>query len=322
MADDSLPMEPAAAVAVAGPWRHRDVHANGMRFHVVEAGDGPLVLLVHGFPTYWWTWRQTIVALADAGYRAVAIDLRGYGGSDHPPRGYDAITLARDLAGIIRSLGEPGAVVVGHGTGGLIGWTTAALIPQVVHRLVAVSSPHPLRLRHALTHDRDQRAAMRYIFGFQRPLIPERQLTAHDAQRVDAFLHKWSGNNHWPSPDVSRHFRAAFRIPNTAHCALEFDRWALRSLPRPDGRRFANSLRRARVTAPVLQVHGAADTNILIGSALGSSEYVDAPYAWRAVDGVGHFPQEETPGAFNGTLLAWLESTPPWADEPTSQESD
>ncbi|MFD0888851.1 alpha/beta fold hydrolase, partial [Streptosporangium algeriense] len=80
-------------VRIEGPWTHRSVHAGGTRFHVVEAGEGPLVLLLHGFPQFWWTWRHQLVSLSAAGYRAVAVDLRGYGASDKPPRGYDLPTL-------------------------------------------------------------------------------------------------------------------------------------------------------------------------------------------------------------------------------------
>jgi len=85
---------PDAAVMISGPWTHRTVSANGTRFHVAEAGDGPLVLLLHGFPEFWWTWRHQLAGLPEAGFRAVAVDLRGYGGSDKPPRGYDLITAA------------------------------------------------------------------------------------------------------------------------------------------------------------------------------------------------------------------------------------
>src|SRR5882757_9614171 len=121
-------------VLAEGPWTHRQVSANGARFHVVEAGSGPLVLLLHGFPTFWWTWRRQLTVLADAGFRAVAMDLRGYGGSDKPPRGYDPFTLGGDVAGMIRSLGAPSATIVGHGWGGLLGWTVAALEPSVCAR--------------------------------------------------------------------------------------------------------------------------------------------------------------------------------------------
>ncbi|MFC7574096.1 alpha/beta fold hydrolase [Klenkia terrae] len=114
-----------------------------MRLHAAEAGEGPLVLLVHGYPQFWWAWRHQLVALAEAGYRAVAVDLRGYGGSDKPPRGYDLPTLSADVAAVVRALGEPDAVVVGHDWGGLVGWTMAALHPRTVRGLVVVSSAHP-----------------------------------------------------------------------------------------------------------------------------------------------------------------------------------
>src|ERR1700683_3790752 len=95
-----------AAIQIAGPWSHRSVSANGTRFHIAEAGDGPLVLLLHGFPEFWWTWRHQLEWLPAAGFRAVAVDLRGYGGSDKPPRGYDLVTAASDAARRIRPLGE------------------------------------------------------------------------------------------------------------------------------------------------------------------------------------------------------------------------
>ena len=95
-----------SAVLIDGPWTHRFVSANGSRFHVVEAGTGPLVLFLHGFPEFWWAWHQQLPRLADAGFRAVAVDLRGYGASDKPPRGYDGYTMAADVAGLIRALGE------------------------------------------------------------------------------------------------------------------------------------------------------------------------------------------------------------------------
>lgn len=307
--------EPQQAIDARGPWRHRDVSANGVRFHAVEAGAGPMVLLVHGFPTFWWTWRHLIPQLADAGFRPVAVDLRGYGGSDHPPRGYDAFTLARDLASIVRSLGEPEATLIGHGTGGLLAWATAALHPKVVTRLVAVSAPHPVRLRDAMLHDRAQRAAMGYTIGFQRPWIPEHQLVANDAARIEEFLRGWGNNPKWPDPDTAARYRAAFQVPNTAHCAIEFDRWAFRSLPRPDGRRYLREISAAKVGAPVLHLHGEFDRNTLPRSAEGSNAFVVGPYAWRWIANAGHFPQEEEPETFNGLVMDWLRASPPWSDQ-------
>src|SRR5215831_8137991 len=162
-----------ASVYLEGPWSHRSVSANGTRFHVAESGDGPLVLLLHGFPEFWWTWRRQLGTLSEAGFRAVAVDLRGYGGSDKPPRGYDLVTAASDAAGMIRSLGEANAVVVGHDWGGLVAWTMAAYFPKVVRRLAVVSAAHPLRMRATLLTDAARGGTgIGQTLGFQVPVLP------------------------------------------------------------------------------------------------------------------------------------------------------
>src|SRR5712675_1520427 len=163
-----------AVVQIGGPWHHRSVSANGTRFHVATAGDGPLVLLLHGFPEFWWTWRHQLTALQAAGYRAAAPDLRGYGDSDKPPRGYDLITAAADAAGLIRSLGEANAVVVGHDWGGLVAWTLAAYFPKAVRRLAVVSMAHPLRMRSSVVTDPlGQGRRSGYALASQLPIWPE-----------------------------------------------------------------------------------------------------------------------------------------------------
>lgn len=156
-------------VRIAGPWTHRDVSANGARFHIAELGQGPLVLLLHGFPEFWWAWRHQMTALAESGYRAVAMDLRGIGGSDRTPRGYDPTSLASDVATMIRSLGEPDAALVGHDWGGYLAWTTAVLRPTLVRRLAVSSMPHPREFRAALLNSPRRTRAMRWILRFQRP---------------------------------------------------------------------------------------------------------------------------------------------------------
>ncbi len=312
---------PEQAIAATGPWSHREIAANSARFHAVSAGEGPLVLLLHGFPQFWWTWRHLLPELADAGYRAVAVDLRGYGGSDHPPRGYDLNTAAKDVGAIIRSLGEPNATVIGQGMGALLGWSTAALDPEVVNRLVAISMPHPVRMRQALLSDRGQLAASSYLLGFQRPWIPERQLVRDDAQQIEHYLSSWSADPAWPDDEASARYRAAFQIGNTAHCALEYYRWIVRSIMRTDGRRFADLASSNKITAPVLQIQGAADRTILPRTAAGSREFVAGPYAWRSLPEVGHFPQEEQPHVVDSLILDWLASNPPWDDPPADQTS-
>jgi pimeloyl-ACP methyl ester carboxylesterase len=299
----------ASTTLLDGPWSHRHVAANGARFHVAEMGDGPLVLLLHGFPEFWWAWRHQLPVLASAGYRAVAMDLRGYGASDKPPRGYDPFTLAGDVTGVIRSLGEPDAAVISHGWGAYLGWTAAVLQPKLVRRLVTVSMPHPNRLRGAVLTDPGQAARMRHIVGFQRPWLPERQLVADDARFVGRLLTSWSGPRGFDDSAADVYRRAA-RVNGVAHCSLEYYRWMLRSLPRRDGIRFARAMS-SPITVPVLQLHGTADGMFLPRTAAGSGRYVEAPYRWRLLDGVGHFPHEEAPETLTDELLTWLADPEP-----------
>ena len=285
--------------------RRRVETGDGIAINCVVAGNGPPVLLLHGFPEFWWTWRAQLTSLASAGFHAVAVDLRGYGGSDKPPRGYDLVTAASDASGLIRALGEANAVVVGHDWGGMIAWTMAAYFPKVVRRLAVVSAAHPLRLRAAVLSDPlGQGRSSGYALGFQLPMLPERQLLRDRAQRVGQLLSSWSGPG-WPDPATERVYRAAMCVPSVAHSALEYHRWLLRSRLRPDGMRYARAMR-TQVQTPTLQIHGALDTCLLPRAARGSGRYVDAPYRWRLIDGAGHFPHEEVPDRFDLELCSWL----------------
>jgi len=300
MTEDSL-------VLLDGPWTHRTIRANGIALHVVELGTGPLVLLVHGFPTFWWTWHRQLVDLADAGYRAVAVDLRGYGASDKTPRGYDATTLAADLASLVTALGETDAMLAGTDLGGLLAWTVAAQHPQVVRRIAVLGAAHPLRMRRMVLTDRGQRHASGYAIGrFQLPRYGERLLT-RDGDFVHELFRTWSGPRWRGTPDFTGSvalFAQAMTIRPVAHCSLEFFRWAFRSVPRPDGRRYAASMR-GSIQRPVLQLHGDFDTCVLPGTARGSSQHVGADYEWRLLTGVGHFPQQEAPEQVSEALVRW-----------------
>jgi pimeloyl-ACP methyl ester carboxylesterase len=296
----------ATSALLPGPWAHRDVSANGVRLHAAEAGDGPLVLLLHGFPQFWWAWRRQLTGLAAAGLRVVAPDLRGYGASDKPPRGYDLPTAAADAAAVIRALGESDAVVVGSDWGGLVGWTMAALHPRSVRRLVVLGAAHPRRLRASVT-DAQQRRALAYALPFQLPRLPERRFTRADDDPVAELMRRWAGPSWVNTSDfaeaVSR-YRSASRIPQAAYGAMEYYRWAGRSQLRPDGLRFARRMA-APITAPTLQLHGALDPYVLPDTARGSDRYVAGAYEWRELPGVGHFPHEEVPDEVTAAIAAW-----------------
>ena len=297
-----------SVVLIEGPWQHRTVRANGIALHVVEAGSGPLVLLLHGFPEFWWTWRHQLPALAAAGYRAVAVDLRGYGASDKPPRGYDTATLTADITGLITALGEREAILVGNDLGGLLAWTAAHTSPGAVARIVAVGAAHPARLRETMvTEVRGQaRASAYFTTGFQVPRRPERRLLTDD-RAIEAMFQDWAGPA-WRETEDYREavgrYRQALRIHPVTHLALEHFRWMVRSLPRSDGRRYAKLIAEP-ITVPVLQLHGGLDGAILPSTARGSSAHVSGPYEWRQREGIGHFPQEEDPDWVTGEILRW-----------------
>ncbi|GAB6938190.1 alpha/beta hydrolase [Isoptericola variabilis] len=297
-----------SSALVDGPWRHELVPANGARFHVALAGPdrtnggrSPLVVLLHGFPQFWWAWRHQVEHLADAGYRVAAMDLRGVGASDKPPSGYDVPTGTQDVAGVVRSLGHDRAVVVGHGTGGVTAWSMARLQPAVTAAVAAVSAPHPARLhvsgRRLLTP-----TARRQLAAYQLPTLPERRLT--DGDQVARVLR--DGAARPLGTDAYDLYRTVMRIPFAAHTVMESLRWLVRSTPRPDGRRYLTALREP-VDVPVLQVHGELDGFLDPRYAAVDGAALARDFRYETVDGAGHFLPEEAPDEVGKLLVDWLE---------------
>ena len=199
---------------VEGPWRHREITANGQRFHAVEAGEGPLVLLLHGFPQFWWSWRHVIPVLADAGFRVVAPDLRGYGASDKPPRGYDLATLSNDVTGMIPALGERKAIGVGHGWGGLLAWTTAVL--HRAPRTPPGQQRHRPPARGCATPSSPTPASRRRSAGRPPRCRSRGRRAISSGDNADAMMrlrHELGRDPAGPTPRTSSGMRDAFQLP-------------------------------------------------------------------------------------------------------------
>jgi epoxide hydrolase 4 len=180
-----------------------------VKLHYVEAGDGPLVVLLHGFPEFWFGWRLQIAPLAAAGFRVVAPDTRGYNLSSRPTgvAAYSADKLADDIRGLIRERGAESAFVVGHDWGGTIAWTMAMNHPEVVDRLAILDAAHPRTLQEGLPHPGQLRRSW-YFFYFALPGLPEQQVRAgrfrffrrflrdarppYTPQELDRYVEAWS----------------------------------------------------------------------------------------------------------------------------------
>lgn len=313
-----MPARPDPSVArIDGPWRHLEVHANGIRFHVVEAtsqgdttlssSERPLVIMLHGFGSFWWSWRHQLRSLRGA--RVVAVDLRGYGGSDKPPRGYDGWTLAGDTAGLVRALGHQNATLIGHADGGLVCWATSVLHPRAVRSIALVSSPHPVALRASVLTRRDQsRALLPWMLRYQLPWWPEHVLTRDDAAELERLVRSRASGKWLASEDFSeaiRHMRRTIRIPFAAHSALEYQRWAARSQVRGEGRRFMRSMKRP-LSIPVLHMRGDADPYVLTDP-VDRTQRLYAPHGrYISIGGAGHFAHEETPDVVNDHVMRFL----------------
>ena len=181
---------------------HKDIQANGINIHLVAAGDGPLVLLCHGFPESWYSWRHQLPILADAGYRAVALDMRGYGGTSQPEMisSYSLSKIIGDVVSVVNALNEKQAVVVGHDWGGHVAWYSALMRPDIFRAVAVLSVPYnpPMQVPDdlVLTRMMAENAGEReyYRSYFQEPGIAELDLESDIRHSMLGFFYSVSGD--------------------------------------------------------------------------------------------------------------------------------
>ena len=258
---------------------------------------------MHGFARCWTQWAPVVPSLVAAGWRVAALDLRGAGASDKPPRGYDVPTLAADVDAVVRSLGAERAVVVGAGWGAWVSWSMPALHPGTTRAVAAVGAAHPLVALRA----RPTVAAARLLVRLQVPFAPERDL--REGTLVEDVL-RAGGPDAWVDDAVLERARAPVRVPFAAHCATEGWRWVARSRPRGDGRAYRRALA-APVRVPVLAVHGALDALVPLAQARASAAPAGPGHRLVVLPDVGHHVVDEAPEELARALVGWLGSLGP-----------
>ncbi len=233
---------------------HTTVDTNGVRLHVVQAGPetGPLVLLLHGFPEFWYGWKAQIDGLAEAGYRVWAPDQRGYNLSDKPEgvAAYQLDTLVADVVGLIDAAGQQKAIIVGHDWGGIVSWWLAASHPERVERLVILNVPHPAVTRKFIRQYPEQLLRSWYIAFFQLPVLPEWIMSANRSAMLARTLRRSSRSGTFSPNDLAQ-YRAAWSQPGSVRSMINWYRALIR---RPPARRPS-----VRVTMPALIIWGIHD---------------------------------------------------------------
>jgi pimeloyl-ACP methyl ester carboxylesterase len=274
------------------PQRKLDI--GEVRLSCAELGKGPLVLLLHGFPECWVSWRNQLPALADAGFHAVAPDLRGYGKSDKPA-GLDAYrveVLARDVARLIEALGENRAHVVGHDWGGAVAWFSAMWHPERLDRLAILNAPHPARYSRAMKRPA-QLLRSSYIFFFQLPFLPEALIRAGDflvLRRL--FRYDPERRGAYSEEDVEE-IVASAREPGALRGMLA---WYRAMIQRPTHTRWKP------IERPVQVIWGEKDRYLLREIAEPSREWVPN-LRFTAIPDASHWVQADAPERVNRLLI-------------------
>jgi pimeloyl-ACP methyl ester carboxylesterase len=295
-------MEAMAGAASSLELTHGEASLDdGVRLHYVETGppDGPLVVLLHGFPEFWYSWRHQLPALARAGFRAVAPDMRGYNLSDRPRawREYDTDRLADDVAGLIGHLGARRTLLVGHDWGAAVAYATAMRHPAAVTRLAILNVPHPERMLAGFRTLRQLKKSW-YMFFFQIPLLPEWLLTREEFSFAKRSLRAGSARESFTDEDLVEYVRA-WSQPGALTGMINYYRAALRQSPR-------GALSRLRpIEAPTLVIWGERDQHLGAELAEPKRELVpNVRMEW--LPQAGHFVQHDAAERVNELLIDFL----------------
>ncbi|MGD2181377.1 alpha/beta fold hydrolase [Lusitaniella coriacea] len=281
-----------------GSWQHETITVNGLSLHYVTQGEGSLMLFLHGFPEFWYSWRYQIPEFAKS-YKVVALDLRGYNESEKPQEteAYRMENLVRDVEGVIRGLGYESCTLVGHDWGGAIAWSFADEYPQMVDRLIVMNLPHPAKFAEALRNNPRQLLRSWYIFFFQLPWLPEFILSWNDYRAIaDAFENMAIDKTAFTPADLEAYKNAAAK-PGAATAMLNYYRNIFQGIV---------TLRSWNILEmPTLMIWGEED--IALGKELteGTEAYVK-DFQIRYIPQCSHWVQQEKPQLVNQYMWDFL----------------
>lgn len=284
----------------------KHIRANGIDFAYLEEGSGPLVLLLHGFPDSAGSWSHQLPALAAAGFRAVAPNLRGYPPSEIPVDGYyDRATLAADIADLIHQLGDGKRVhLIGQDWGAVIAYAVLAGFPESIERAVVMAVPHPGAVATSIFDPRHVHHSFHWWF-FQLPGLPEQALAANDFAFIDYLWHYWSAPGHEDSAHVAD-IKRMLAEPGALTATLGYYRAMFdQNTSDPHLEALRQSINRP-ISVPTLALCGGVDPRAELMQ--DQAQYFTGEYRFERVAGAGHFLHRERPADVNRLILDWLKS--------------
>lgn len=284
-------------------WQHRFIEANQIRLHYVTEGEGDLVLLLHGFPEFWYSWRFQIPALARH-FKVVVPDLRGYNDSEKPESGYDLDTLSADIRSLIDRLGYSRAHIVGHDWGGTIAWRFAQKFPNSLDRLALLSAPHPQRFPRELFSNFDHLRRSWYVLAFQVPIASEWLIQSNLKAFVQNMFQEQAVRKGVFTQDLIQQYQTALQKPGAIASAMSYYRqlflpgqWIRDWMRSPDP-----------ISAPTLVLWGDEDSILSPKLMDGIENWITAPFKFKLIPNCGHWIQQEAPQSVNRELIEFLRS--------------
>lgn len=265
---------------------HGYADSNGVKIHYASLGQGPLIVMIHGFPDYWYTWRDQMEALSDK-FQCVAIDQRGYNLSDKPKgvENYQMRLLVGDVLAVIKALGREKAIIVGHDWGGAVAWQVALNVPQVTEKLIILNLPHPRGLSRELANNPEQQKASAYARKFQ---TPEATMTAEQ-------LTFWVKD-----PEVRKKYLEAFQRSDI-QAMLNYYK---ANYPREPYVEDKSPVVKTKM--PVLMIHGLGDTALLSGALNNTWDWMGQDFTLVTIPSSGHFVQQDASELVSKSMRMWL----------------